>query len=675
MFLDNVRASLIQEAKLSPNLLSDLAGLEEYVSESYNARAICELLQNADDAQATRFAIKYSSGCLLVANNGRIFDRSDFESLCRSAHSLKARGVSIGYRGIGFKSVLGIAGKICLFSGELEATFCRHRTAQEIPESPRVPLVRIPHPLLPEEKSPIIDAVTDLRNAGFETIFAFSNLKPNALQIELDGLDPTSLLFLRSIAEVVLERHEKVFIKVERQNINAQSRLLHLHYHGRESLWKLVEHDGISIAFAVSAEGVQRLAETEAVVYAFLPTLEMTGFPIKINGDISTDPSRTRVVLDERTANCIEKVARLIVMLLERGMQSGAKPEDVESIKALVPYSDPRMAAFQRRSFRSDLLTAICRVAEGSFEKVYCRPSWLNPVDFENIAGKSQINALPRELDDIEGLAGFLKYLGAREANIDDLSVGLESGAPSLVGAAEVAAHLTSRHTTKQLEADAVNKRWQIWPVCGTPKPFNEAKEANRPLESDFVDLVAEKAGGVGQLKRLLIDMTNSATAAKMLPSEPPPIEAGPAVDQPPISVESTHGLSNPALNLKRWRSAEQQVLELLLAGGCNAKDVSRQNIGYDIEGTEATGKEVCVEVKLIDYPGQPFTLTSNEEAVARLKGNAYMIALVRQTDAHLEIAFIRDPVTSLQFVRQCRQWVWECSEYTFNPERYGFEK
>lgn len=651
--------------------------MEEYVAESYNARAICELLQNADDAQATKFAIKYSGDFLLVGNNGRIFDRSDFESLCRSAHSLKARGISIGYRGIGFKSVLGIASKICLFSGDLEATFCRHRTAQEIPETSRVPLVRIPHPMLTEERAALKDAVARLRNAGVETIFAFENLKPDAVQIELDAFDPTALLFLRHIREVVVERRETVHILVERQNIDAQSRLIRLRAQGQESLWKLVEQDGISIAFAVGSEGIRRLGESEAVVYAFLPTLETTGFPIKTNGDLSTDPSRTRVVLDERTAACIERTARLVVALVERGTASEAKPEDVHLLAALVPFSDPRMATFQRRSFKSDLLAAIRRISEGKFSKNYCRPSWLNPVDFEKVASESKIDAVRRELEDIDGLTEFLKFLGAREAALTDLSGGLENTAPSLVGAAEVVAHVTSRHTTRQLDTGAVDRRWKIWPVGGTPKPLDEATKAKSALESDFVDLVAEKTGGAGQLKRLLDDLTNPATASRMLPPEPPSTEVSSSIGtgRSPMFGNATQQLPNRMLSLKRWRSAEQQVLELLLAGGCNVKDVSRQNIGYDIEGIEPTGKEVCVEVKLIDYPGQPFTLTSNEEAVARLKGNAYVIALVRQTDTHLEVAFIRDPVSHLRLVRQCKQWVWECNDYTFSPERYGLEQ
>ena len=101
---------------------------------------------------------------------------------------------------------------------------------------------------------------------------------------------------------------------------------------------------------------------------------------------------------------------------------------------------------------------------------------------------------------------------------------------------------------------------------------------------------------------------------------------------------------------------------------------MSRQNIGYDIEGQTPEGENVCIEVKSLDYPGQPFTLTSNEEAVARQKAQAYRLALVRQTNTHMEIAFIADPISQLQLTRQCRQWVWECATYDFTPDRFALE-
>ena len=123
-------------------------------------------------------------------------------------------------------------------------------------------------------------------------------------------------------------------------------------------------------------------------------------------------------------------------------------------------------------------------------------------------------------------------------------------------------------------------------------------------------------------------------------------------------------------MSLKKRRSAEQQVLGLLELQGWDVIDVSRQYIRYDIEGVTPECEEVFVEVKSIDHPGQSFTLTSNEEATARQKGSAYRLAIVRQAGADLEVAFVPDPANRLELTRQCRQWVWECASYEYDPER-----
>lgn len=96
IILDSVRDELLTEARHSPGLLADLANLERYVAETYSARSFIELLQNADDASASRFLLLQEGGLLICANDGRPFSRSDFYSLCRSASSDKKRG----YRGI-----------------------------------------------------------------------------------------------------------------------------------------------------------------------------------------------------------------------------------------------------------------------------------------------------------------------------------------------------------------------------------------------------------------------------------------------------------------------------------------------------------------------------------------------------------------------------------------------
>ncbi|MBK7413858.1 MAG: DUF3883 domain-containing protein [Dechloromonas sp.] len=105
----------------------------------------------------------------------------------------------------------------------------------------------------------------------------------------------------------------------------------------------------------------------------------------------------------------------------------------------------------------------------------------------------------------------------------------------------------------------------------------------------------------------------------------------------------------------------------MLSEHGYTVEDRSRQNLGYDLY-VEKEGRKYYIEVKLIDYAGQPFIITTNEETVARECGNTYFMALtLRDSNDGVQcVQFINDPSRALKFVRQCRQWVWECSEYEF---------
>ena len=169
--LASVRIELLGEAQRSPGLLADLANLERYIAETYSVRSFIELLQNADDAQAQRFFVTRHGDWLICANDGREFSRQDFYSLCRSASSAKQRGKTIGYRGIGFKSVVGVATSVHLFSGDLRATFSCELTQSCLGSQTPAPLVRIPHPLSIDHDEAVLDAVKQLEQSGYTTVF------------------------------------------------------------------------------------------------------------------------------------------------------------------------------------------------------------------------------------------------------------------------------------------------------------------------------------------------------------------------------------------------------------------------------------------------------------------------------------------------------------------------
>lgn len=99
-----------------------------------------------------------------------------------------------------------------------------------------------------------------------------------------------------------------------------------------------------------------------------------------------------------------------------------------------------------------------------------------------------------------------------------------------------------------------------------------------------------------------------------------------------------------------------------------NQQTLSKQNIGYDLDGFDPDGNEIQIEVKSITLPRQKFRMTNNEIAVAQVKQKSYHIAILLQEERHLELTLIRDPVNTLTLNRQCVQWTWECDDYEYKP-------
>lgn len=88
---------------------------------------ISELLQNADDAGATWVKVSLHRGVFRFEHNGHDFTRDEFTSLCRFGFSNKRSLFSIGFRGIGFKSVFSLSDTVTVLSPTLAVRFSKDR--------------------------------------------------------------------------------------------------------------------------------------------------------------------------------------------------------------------------------------------------------------------------------------------------------------------------------------------------------------------------------------------------------------------------------------------------------------------------------------------------------------------------------------------------------------------
>jgi hypothetical protein len=84
---------------------------------------VSEMLQNADDAGATWVEVSERDNKFVFEHNGRDFTADEFASLCRFGYSNKRNLHTIGFRGIGFKSLFSLGPTVCLTTPTLSVRF------------------------------------------------------------------------------------------------------------------------------------------------------------------------------------------------------------------------------------------------------------------------------------------------------------------------------------------------------------------------------------------------------------------------------------------------------------------------------------------------------------------------------------------------------------------------
>jgi hypothetical protein len=319
---------LQDEAIANTQIIEELAGLEKYISETYVSRVFYEIIQNADDCASTKFHAFMHQGSILLFNNGHVFSDADLESLCRSAFSSKQRGVNIGYRGIGFKSVAGVCRAVTVLSGQLEVFFSREKTHELLAKQSKVPLLRVPH-LGSEDPGLSATAKSYMSSHGMQTCIILHDSDSTSLLNDLKGLNRAAIAFLRNLLEIDIrlssyskkifaariEGSDKKIGEISQRDITVTTSSSS---DGKDATSvqhsvRIWNYKKIDICTDLKDNKPVRLKKSDACAQAFLPMLTTTGLGARINGDFSTDPSRTRINPDEYTRKTLDDLVGLFL--------------------------------------------------------------------------------------------------------------------------------------------------------------------------------------------------------------------------------------------------------------------------------------------------------------------------------------------------------------------------
>lgn len=118
---------------------------------------------------------------------------------------------------------------------------------------------------------------------------------------------------------------------------------------------------------------------------------------------------------------------------------------------------------------------------------------------------------------------------------------------------------------------------------------------------------------------------------------------------------------------IKKWRTVEKNVAEVLglSENVSNVKDVSKQNLGYDLEATMKDGTKRFYEVKSVNGFNDTFSITNNEYTTANTNKENYYLAITSMAEDTMDVCFIKDPIDQLKFVKRITRWEWLCEEYS----------
>ena len=196
-------------------------------SKGYHGRQLLELLQNADDeAENTKnpsVLIKLEQDRLIIANNGTPFSKEGILSLMYSDNSPKIkRQKKIGYKGLGFRSVLNWSQSIGIKSGPFSIEFSKDNAIgffisllQKHPELK----TEIEKASTENEKYPIATLAVpkwketyDIDTSEYDTyiVINFSSDKVRKdIQQQINELSMEVALFLNNLRRIKLESPER----------------------------------------------------------------------------------------------------------------------------------------------------------------------------------------------------------------------------------------------------------------------------------------------------------------------------------------------------------------------------------------------------------------------------------------------------------------------------------
>ena len=208
--------------------IDERGGAPELVRQQYSGRYPFELQQNANDAaldsgRVGRVRFVLSETALLVADNGSGFHEDQVRAICGLGRSSKDPRKSVGYKGLGFKSVGEITTQPQILSSGASFEFDERRVSLEVrgaagtlAPKQRLPVYAFPFTITAASLGPDQAIAEAALAEGFSTVLRLP-LTPGVRRSDVEShlaetLFPRLLWFLAGVNQLELQATSNDFV-------------------------------------------------------------------------------------------------------------------------------------------------------------------------------------------------------------------------------------------------------------------------------------------------------------------------------------------------------------------------------------------------------------------------------------------------------------------------------
>ena len=280
---------------------------------------VYELLQNAEDAGATKVQFILRENELEILHDGKEFNESDVRGICGLVAGTKSKDLTkIGKFGIGFKSVYAYTASPEIHCGS------EHFCIENYVRPYATDSVEIP------------DSWTTMFNLPFNSARIVPESAFREIANRLSALNVRTLLFLRNIGEINWKTtDDKSGIYFRETSIEHTSRRVTVIGESssekyEEEFWlvferRVVTRDGtqinpIEVAYKIQKKKTGDMIEPlyDSPLFVFFATEKNTGMGFLVQGPFRTTPARDNIPNDNSwNLNLVKQVGQLVVESLQ----------------------------------------------------------------------------------------------------------------------------------------------------------------------------------------------------------------------------------------------------------------------------------------------------------------------------------------------------------------------